>query len=61
MGTSVGTIFLDLVVKNTIKKQVSEMSAAAQQQAQRSFEAVGKAAGEAVQRTMGTSYNITLE
>ena len=61
MGTSVGTIFLDLVVKNTIKKQVSEMSAAAQQQAQRSFEAVGKAAGEAVQRTMGTSYNKTLE
>lgn len=61
MGTSVGTIFLDLVVKNTVKKQVGDMAAAAQQQAQRSFEAVGKAAGEAVQRTMGTSYNKTLE
>lgn len=61
MGTSVGTIFLDLIVKNTVKKQVGEVAAAAQQQAQRSFEAVGKAAGDAMQRTLGASYNKTLE
>ena len=61
MGTSVGTIFLDLIVKNTVKKQVGDVAAAAQQQAQRSFEAVGKAAGDAVQRTLGASYNKTLE
>ena len=61
MGTSVGTIFLDLIVKNTVKKQVGDVAAAAQQQAQRSFEAVGKTAGDAVQRTLGASYNKTLE
>lgn len=61
MGESVGTIYLDLVLKNTIKKQISDIAAAAQQQAQRSFEAVGEAAGDAVQRTFGTRYNKTLE
>lgn len=61
MGTTVGAIFLDLIVKNTVKKQVGDVAAAAQQQAQRSFEAVGKAAGDAVQRTLGASYNKTLE
>lgn len=61
MGTTVGTIFLDLVVKDTVKKQVEDMAASAQQQAQRSFDAVGKAAGDAVQRAMGTSYNKTME
>lgn len=61
-GTNVGSIFLDLVVRDTVEKQVQQIAAKGQQTAQKAFSGMEKAAeasankvtaqaGKAAQRT----------
>lgn len=49
-GTSVGKIFLELDVLSDLKSQLESIASKAQSQAKSSFENVGKAASEAMQR-----------
>jgi len=54
-GTSVGNVYLDLVVRDTLTKQLQAMAAQAQAAMQKRFEDLGKAAGDAMQRTVSAS------
>lgn len=54
-GTSVGNVYLDLVVRDTLTKQLQTMAAQAQAAMQKRFEDLGKAAGDAMQRTVSAS------
>ena len=49
-GTSVGKIFLELDILSDLKSQLEGIAGKAQGQAKSSFENVGKAASEAMQR-----------
>ena len=49
-GTSVGKIFLELDILADLKSQLESIASKAQGQAKSSFENVGKAASEAMQR-----------
>lgn len=49
-GTSVGKIFLELDVLSDLKSQLESIASKAQGQAKNSFESVGKAASEAIQK-----------
>lgn len=51
-GTQVGSVYLDLQVRDTIVQQVQALAAKAQAAAQRSFADAGKAAGDAMTRGM---------
>ena len=51
-GTQVGSVYLDLQVRDTIVQQVQDLAAKAQAAAQRSFADAGKAAGDAMTRGM---------
>lgn len=54
-GTSVGNVYLDLVVRDTLTKQLQAMAAQAQAAMQKRFEDLGKDAGDAMQRTVSAS------
>lgn len=49
-GTSVGKIFLELDILSDLKSQLENIASKAQGQAKNSFESVGKAASEAIQK-----------
>lgn len=49
-GTSVGKIFLELGILSDLKSQLENIASKAQGQAKNSFESVGKAASEAIQK-----------
>ena len=51
-GAQVGSVYLDLQVRDTIVQQVQALAAKAQAAAQRSFADAGKAAGDAMTRGM---------
>lgn len=51
-GTSVGNVYLDLVLKDTIAKQVQDLAQKAKAAAQSQFSAVGKAASDAMAQEM---------
>lgn len=54
-GTSVGNVYLDLVVRDTLAKQLQAIAQQAQAAMQKRFEDMGKAAGDAMQRTVSDS------
>lgn len=47
-GTSVGNVYLDLVVRDTLDEQVSKLSQKASASAEKSFQSVGQRAGQAL-------------
>jgi len=49
-GTNVGSIFLDLVVRDTVEKQIRDIAAKAQAQAQQAFTGVEKTMTDAAER-----------
>lgn len=51
-GTSVGNVYLDLVVRDTIVKQIQEISDRARSAAQKQFSDMGKSLGDAMGKTM---------
>lgn len=55
MGTSVGEIFLDIRVVNTVAKQVSNIAAQADAQAKSAFSQVGKNAGKTMSDNFSSS------
>lgn len=60
-GTGVGSVYLDFVVRNTVAQQIRDITSQAAAQAQKGFEAAGKASGDAIQRAFSGGYNKTLE
>lgn len=65
-GTSVGNVYLDLVVRDTLTKQLQTMAQQAQSAMQKRFDDMGKAAGDAMQsalnnasKAVGTTVNGT--
>lgn len=54
-GTSVGNVYLDLVVRDTLAKQLQAIAQQAQAAMQKRFEDMGKAVGDAMQRTVSDS------
>ena len=60
-GTGVGSVYLDFVVRNTVAQQIRDITSQAAAQAQKGFEAAGKASGDAMQRAFSGGYNKTLE
>lgn len=60
-GTCVGSVYLDFVVRNTVAQQIRDITSQAAAQAQKGFEAAGKASGDAMQRAFSGGYNKTLE
>lgn len=65
-GTSVGNVYLDLVVRDTLTKQLQTMAQRAQSAMQKRFDDMGKAAGDAMQsalnnasKAVGTTVNGT--
>lgn len=60
-GTCVGSVYLDFVVRNTVAQQIRDITSQAAAQAQKGFEAAGKASGDAIQRAFSGGYNKTLE
>ena len=60
-GTSVGSVYLDFVVRDTITQQVQDMSRRAADQTQKAFDRMGKDAAGSIQHTFGGAYNKTLE
>lgn len=51
-GTSVGNVYLDLVVRDTIVQQVQDLASKAQAAARRQFSDIGKAVGDAMTQGM---------
>lgn len=49
-GTQVGSVYLDLQVRDTLTRQIQDLAAKAQASAQQRFEAVGKTAGAAMDK-----------
>lgn len=54
-GTSVGNVYLDLVVRDTLAKQLQTMAQQAKTSMQKSFEGMGKAAGDALNKSLANT------
>lgn len=54
-GTSVGNVYLDLVVRDTLTNQLQAMAQQAQTAMQKRFEDMGKAAGDALNKGMSNA------
>lgn len=61
MGDGAGKIFLDLIVRTNIKKQVQQAAASAQQHVRQSFQTVGQSAGDAMGQALEKRFNKPLE
>lgn len=63
-GTGVGSIFLDLIVRDTVDKQIQSMASKAQTTAQQAFSGLDKAAEKAANNataSIGGSFNKSVE
>lgn len=58
-GTGVGSIFLDLIVRNTVGKQVREIASEAQNTAKSAFSGMEKAAESAANRAAASATKVT--
>lgn len=59
--TSAGAVYLDLILRDTLKAQLSKMGSKAQAEAQKSFSGMGGKAGESFSKAFSAGYNKTLE
>lgn len=57
-GTNVGSIFLDLIVRDTVEKQVQSIAAKSQATAQKAFSGMEKAAEGSVNKTVSKSQKL---
>lgn len=60
-GTSVGNVYLDLVLRDRLEEDIQKKAQKASQQAQATFRQVGKNAANAMESSFSGGYNKTLE